>query len=212
MRWGHLLLRGAVHLISRLRRQLPLIGEATGVHAVGAGLCSACASNQIRTSGRSRAPPLRGPREKVISIKISTVPSIDGRYSTVTSYKSDTPVSGGAYQDARKVSLVWNARPKHWDLPEFRCSMHPIVTKHSFLPYLFSCERKDRATGGASEMTTTEQAAASDVSFPLCSFLPFQTASQTCGLGFIANLRQPLSLGCAEPASLPLLSLRDISP
>ena len=28
MRWGHLRLRGAVHLISRLRRQLPLIGEA----------------------------------------------------------------------------------------------------------------------------------------------------------------------------------------
>ena len=119
---------------------------------------------------------------------------------------------GGAYQDARKVSLVWNARAKHWDLPEFRCSMHPIVTKHSFLPYLFPCERKDRAVGGASEMTTTERAAASDVSFPLCSFLPFQTASQTCGLGFTANLRQPLSLGCAEPASLPLLSLRDISP
>ena len=41
MRWGHLLLRGAVHLIGRLRRQLPLIGEATGVHAVGAALCSA---------------------------------------------------------------------------------------------------------------------------------------------------------------------------
>ena len=51
-------------------------------------------------------------------------------------------------------------------------------------------------------MTTTELAAASDVSYPLCSFLPFQTASQTCGLGFIANLRQPLSLGCAEPAPL----------
>ena len=33
---------------------------------------------------------------------------MDGRYSTATSYKSDTPVSGGAYQDARKVSLVWN--------------------------------------------------------------------------------------------------------
>ena len=67
---------------------------------------------------------------------------------------------GGAYQDARKVSLVWNARPKHWDLPEFRCSMHPIVTK--------------------------------------CSFFPFQTASQTCGLGFIANLRQPLSQPSAD--------------
>ena len=33
---------------------------------------------------------------------------MDGRYSTAISYKSDTPVSGGAYQDARKVSLVWN--------------------------------------------------------------------------------------------------------
>ena len=28
MRWGHSHLRDAVHLISRLRRQLPLIGEA----------------------------------------------------------------------------------------------------------------------------------------------------------------------------------------
>ena len=35
-------------------------------------------------------------------------PSIDGRYSTATSYKSDTPVSGGAYQDAREVTSEWN--------------------------------------------------------------------------------------------------------
>ena len=33
-------------------------------------------------------------------------------------------VSGGAYQDARKVSIEWNARPKHWGLPEFRCRKH----------------------------------------------------------------------------------------
>ena len=33
-------------------------------------------------------------------------------------------VSGGAYQDARKVTLVWNDRPKHWDLPEFRGRKH----------------------------------------------------------------------------------------
>ena len=33
MRWGHLLLRSVVHLISRLRRQLPLIGEAIGVRS-----------------------------------------------------------------------------------------------------------------------------------------------------------------------------------
>ena len=25
-----------------------------------------------------------------------------------TSYKFGTPVSGGAYQDARKVTIVWN--------------------------------------------------------------------------------------------------------
>ena len=31
MRWRQLHLRDAVHLISRLRRQLPLIGEAMGV-------------------------------------------------------------------------------------------------------------------------------------------------------------------------------------
>ena len=30
MRWGQFRLRSAVHLISRLRRQLPLIGEALG--------------------------------------------------------------------------------------------------------------------------------------------------------------------------------------
>ncbi|MCI6528440.1 MAG: hypothetical protein MR438_05640, partial [Clostridiales bacterium] len=46
------------------------------------------------------------------------------------------------------------------------------------------------AAGGASETTTTERILASKASYPLCSFLPFQTASQTCGLGFIANLRQ----------------------
>ena len=43
------------------------------------------------------------------SIRITTASSIDGsRLLTATSYKFDTPVSGGAYQDARKVTLVWN--------------------------------------------------------------------------------------------------------
>ena len=48
------------------------------------------------------------PRKKARFIKISAARSIDGSRSKATSYKSDTPVSGGAYQDARKVSLVWN--------------------------------------------------------------------------------------------------------
>ncbi len=36
--------------------------------------------------------------------------------------------------------------------------MHP-APQHSFLPCLFSCERKDRAAGGTSEVTSTERAA-----------------------------------------------------
>ena len=48
------------------------------------------------------------PREKVIFIKISIAASIDGNCSKATRYKFDTPVSGGAYQDARKVTIEWN--------------------------------------------------------------------------------------------------------
>ena len=55
--------------------------------------------------------PLEGepfPRKKVTSIWISNAPSIDGNRSKATSIKPDTPVSGGAYQDAREVTIVWN--------------------------------------------------------------------------------------------------------
>ena len=92
MRWGQFRLRDVVHLISRLRRQLPLIGEAFGMH-------------------KTKASPGRGallPRKKVTSIRITIASSIDGSRSKATSYKFDTPVSGGAYQDAREVTLVWN--------------------------------------------------------------------------------------------------------
>ena len=58
--------------------------------------------------------PMRGRRhgeavtDKVTSIRITTASSIDGSRSKATSYKFDTPVSGGAYQDVREVTLVWN--------------------------------------------------------------------------------------------------------
>ena len=55
--------------------------------------------------------PLEGepfPRKKVTSIWISKAPSIDSNCSTATSYKFGTPVSGGAYQDIRKVTIEWN--------------------------------------------------------------------------------------------------------
>ena len=55
-------------------------------------------------------------------------------------------VSGGAYQDARKVSLVWN------DIQNIDACLNSEAertkrVKHSFLPHLFSCERKDGAVG-----------------------------------------------------------------
>ena len=53
----------------------------------------------------------------------------------------------------------------------------PNVTQRPFLPYLFPRKGKDRAAGGASETTTTERILASKASYPLCSFLPFQTAN-----------------------------------
>ena len=46
-----------------------------------------------------------------------------------------------------------------------------------FLPLLFRQDGKEGAAGGASEMATAERILASKASYPLCSFLPFQTAN-----------------------------------
>ncbi|MCI6095734.1 MAG: hypothetical protein MR697_03460, partial [Clostridiales bacterium] len=78
---------------------------------------------------------------------------------------------------ARKVTIVWNARRKHRFQAKIRCRKHQTVTKRPFLPYLFPRKGKDMAAGGASEATTTERILASKASYPLCSFLPFQTAN-----------------------------------
>ena len=48
------------------------------------------------------------PTQKGADQQIWSAPSIDGKYSTATSFKSDTPVSGGAYQDTREVTSEWN--------------------------------------------------------------------------------------------------------
>ena len=74
--------------------------------------------------GGAEPCPYNLPRKKVIFAKISVAPSIDGNCSKATSYKLDAPVSGGAYQDARKVTTEWNARPKHWGLPKLRRRKH----------------------------------------------------------------------------------------
>ena len=73
--------------------------------------------------------------------QIGSAPSIYGSRSKVTSYKLDTPVSGGAYQDIRKVTTEWNARPKHCSPPKIRCSMHPASPSTLFSP-IFSLARE----------------------------------------------------------------------
>ena len=50
------------------------------------------------------------PPQKSADQQIRSAPSIYGSCSEATSCKFDTPVSGGAYQDARKVTSEWNAR------------------------------------------------------------------------------------------------------
>ena len=55
-------------------------------------------------------------------------------------------VSGGAYQDARKVSLVWN------DIQNIDACLNSEAERTKrvqalFSPHLFSCERKDGAVG-----------------------------------------------------------------
>ena len=50
-------------------------------------------------------------------------------------------VSGGAYQDAREVSIVWNTRRKHRFLPKFRCRMHQTRPSTLFSP-AFSLARE----------------------------------------------------------------------
>ena len=176
--------------------RLPLIGEAIGMHPVGAGLCS-----------------YNLPRKKVTSIWISNVPSIDGRYSTATGCKFGTPVSGGAYQDARKVSIEWNARLKHRRSPEFRCRMHQTVTQRPFSPPSFPARRKRRGRRRRvrNDHDGTSRRKRRLLSSVLVSSFPNRKLNLRFGFSY-ANLIQPLSLGCAEPASLPLLSLRDISP
>ena len=214
MRWRHLHLRGAVHLISRLRRQLPLIGEALGCAPPKPPLPGEVARRKPRRRGRCRFdttsqsafgcqhpypfcpcgtfPPDRGnrplkgepwrlqnnknPMQKGADRKIRSTPSIDCKYSKATAHKL-----GVSYQAARSKNSQGDYRVERRlrsrASPECRGRKHQTVTQRPFLPYLFPRKGKDMAAGGASETTTTERAAASDVSYPLCSFLPFQTAN-----------------------------------
>ena len=162
--------------------------------------------------GGAEPGPYNLPRKKVISIKISTAPSIDGNRSKATSCKFGPYVSGGAYQDAREVTTEWNAKPKHWGLPKIRCRKHPTVTQRPFSPPSFPARRKRRGRRRRvrNDHDGTSRRKRRLLSSVLVSSFPNRKLNLRFGF-FHANLQQPLSLGCAEPASLPLLSLRDIS-
>ena len=97
-------------------------------HSVGAGLCSA---------------PTRS-RKAVKFIKISAAPSIDGNRSTATSCKFGTPVSGGAYQDARKVALVWNDAQNIGSCLNSEAGRTKPRPSAPFLPPSFPARRKRR--------------------------------------------------------------------
>ena len=142
--------------------------------------------------------PYNLPRKKVTFTKISVAPSIDGNCSKATSYKLDAPVSGGAYQDARKVSIEWNARLKHRRSPEFRCRMHQTVTQRPFSPPSFPARRKRR--GRRRRVRTGLDGTSPRCSRSLFSSEPvssFPNRKLNLQFGFFyANLMQPLSQLC----------------
>ena len=88
--------------------------------------------------------------QKGAARQIRSAPSIYSSCSTAASIKLDTPVSGGAYQDARKVSLVWNDSQKLGPHLNSEAGSTQTVTQRPFLPYLFPRKGKDRAAGGTS--------------------------------------------------------------
>ena len=101
------------------------------------------------------------------------------------------PVSGGTYQDIREVTTERNDARNIGACLNSEAECTKRIPKRPFLPYLFPREGKDMAVGDTSEMTTTERAAASDVSFPLCSFLLFSKPQTEFAVWvFHANLQQ----------------------
>ena len=156
MRWRHSHLRDTAHLISRLRRQLPLIGEAFPLR-------------RANPSGAARQLPLtRG----ALEMRTPKPPLVKGRCRAkrggeviLPARRYNSPkfpphllltavvlrqlvanlipaVSGGAYQDAREVTPEWNARPKHRDLPKIRGRKHQTRPQALFSPPSFLLREK----------------------------------------------------------------------
>ena len=163
--------------------------------------------------GGSRLVPANQelPRKKEKPVIVSAARSIVGSYSGATSIKFDPHVSGGAYQNVRKVTTEWNARPKHWCSPGFRGRKHQTASKRPFSPLSFPARRKRRGRRRhvRNDHDGTNPCKQGFLSSVLVSSFPNRKLNLRFGFySKFATTSQSASL----TASLPLLSLRDISP
>ena len=123
---------------------------------------------------------------------------MDGRYSTATSYKSDTPVSGGAYQDARKVTLVWNdAQYIGTCLKSEAGSTKRIQAPCSPLSFPAQGKRWGRRRHVRNDHDGTNPCKQGFLSSVLVSSFPNRKLNLRFGF-FYANLIQPLSQPAAD--------------
>ena len=94
-------------------------------------------------------------------------------------------------------------RPKHWCLPEFRGRMHQTHPQAPFSSLSFPARGKRYGRRGhvRNDHDGTNPCKQGFLSSVLVSSFPNRKLNLRFGF-FHANLRQPLSLGCAEPAPL----------
>ena len=87
--------------------------------------------------------------------------------------------------------------------PKFRCRMYPTVTQRPFSPPSFPARRKRRGRRRRvrNDHDGTSRRKRRLFSSVLVSSFPNRKLNLRFGF-FHANLQQPLSLGCAEPAPL----------
>ena len=106
-------------------------------------------------------------------------------------------VSGGAYQDARKVSLVWNDNQKLGSRlnPEAACTKR--IPQRPFLPYLFRQDGKDRAAGGNGSRKSVATIPQALRASSLYTREPWK-----CAAGGAAKVSDNLSVSAA-PSQLP---------
>ena len=99
-------------------------------------------------------------------------------------------VSGGAYQDTREVSIVWNTRRKHRFLPKFRCRMHQTRPSTLFSP-VFSLAREKIGPPEARQKRPRRNEPPQATSLILCArFFLSKPQTEFAVWVFHANLQQ----------------------